>query len=239
MASTPASITHRRMEVGSSAVMAEVFDVSLRDYRLIPVLPTAAKRATVDALRRESGAQLVVNGTFFDEHGRTLGLLQGMDGRSSPLRHADWGVFESTTGGARLVHTDDYVVRDDIEFAVQCGPRVVIDGRVPSLKPQVAQRTALCIGATPTEVHVVVTRGRVDASVLGRWMAEAPAKGGLGCRDALLLDGGPSTQLSARTSEVELDIPGGWPVPNGIGVIARDGPPRRTAPSSPGLPKDR
>lgn len=217
------AIRHRTVAIPETGVDAEVFEFDLRHFRLIAATPAPGiDRATVDTLRREHDAWLMVNGTFFDERGRALGLLQGTGAPLHPLRRADWGVFEvSARRGARLIHTRDYVAREDIEFAVQCGPRVVIDGRVPSLKPQVAQRTALCIRRGPTDLVVLVTRGRVDATPLAKWMAADPVDGGLGCRDALLLDGGPSTQLSARMPGVELDLAGGWPVPNGVGVVPR------------------
>lgn len=225
-ASERPELRHRSLTVAATEVVAEVFEFDLRHFRMIAATPAPGlDRATVATLRREQDAWLMVNGTFFDEQGRPLGLLQGSGPPLQPLRRADWGVFEvSARRGARLIHTRDYVARDDIEFAVQCGPRVVIDGRVPSLKPQVAQRTALCIRRGPTDVAVVVTRGRVDATELATWMAADPATDGLGCRDAVLLDGGPSTQLSARSPGVELDLAGGWPVPNGVGVVPRRRP---------------
>lgn len=216
-------LPHHRVAIGTTGAVAEVFEVDLHHFRLAPALPSAgAKRAMVDTLRREHDAWLAINGTFFDEKGAALGLLQGTGGVLSSLRRADWGVLEITASGeARLVHTRDYKPRAAIEFAVQCGPRIVIDGRVPSLKPQKAQRTALCVTEAPSLVKIAVTRGRVEARAMGEWMAAPESRGGLACRDALMLDGGPSTQLSARTPEVELDLPGGWPVPNGIAVMPR------------------
>ena len=38
----------------------------------------------------------------------------------------------------------------------------------------------------------------------------------LGCRDALNLDGGPSTQLVARLGGLRTEVPGGWGVPNAL-----------------------
>jgi Phosphodiester glycosidase len=40
--------------------------------------------------------------------------------------------------------------------------------------------------------------------------------GGLGCSDALNLDGGPSTQLVAKLPSLTVSVPGGWCVPNAL-----------------------
>ncbi len=212
-------LEHVSMSIGDTRTDAEVFIADLARVRLVALDARTAERtaARVTALREEHDAWLVVNGTFFSHSGEPMGLLRQGDAELNPLRTADWGVFEvDGRGNARLVHTRDYVPAAEVEMAVQCGPRVVIDGSVPSLKPQSAHRTALCIRG-PSEVAVVITRGAVLADAFGAWLAHD-----LGCRDALLLDGGPSTQLSARVGALSMDVHGGWGVPNGIGIIPRE-----------------
>lgn len=59
--------------------------------------------------------------------------------------------------------------------------------------------------------------GSGHARLVHTWLADD-----LGCRDALLLDGGPSTQLSARVGPLSMDVHGGWGVPNGIGIVPRE-----------------
>lgn len=219
----PIGLDHAAMRITTAGVDAEVFIADLTKVRLVALDARASDRsnAWVGTLRSESDAMVVVNGTFFATDGKPLGLLRQDDEELSPLRQADWGVLEvDGTGRVRLVHTKDYVPSAEVEFAVQCGPRVVIEGKVPSLKPQSAHRTALCV-RSDHEVAVLVTRGPVRADALGTWLAAPVSDGGLGCSDALLLDGGPSTQLSARVGPVKLDIRGGWGVPNGVGIVAR------------------
>ena len=212
-------LEHATMSIGDTGAQAEVFIADLTRVRLVALDARTENRtaARVTALREEHDAWLVVNGTFFSHSGEPMGLLRQADTELNPLRSADWGVFEvDGSGHARLVHTRDYVPAAEVEMAVQCGPRVVIDGEVPGLKPQSAHRTALCI-RNPSEVAVVITRGVVLADAFGRWLADD-----LGCRDALLLDGGPSTQLSARVGTLSMDVHGGWGVPNGIGIVPRE-----------------
>jgi len=220
---TPVGLQHQTRRVLGTEVDAEVFIADLRQLRLVALEGRGDGRlgARVDVLRAENDALVAVNGTFFARNGAPLGLLVNDGTELNPLRNADWGVLEvNATGHARLVHTRDYVPSPHAEFAVQCGPRVVIEGTVPRLKPQSADRTALCVRA-PTEVALVVTRGPVQADTLGTWLAAPAEQNGLACTDALLLDGGPSTQLSASAGGLQMELPGGWAVPNGVGLQPR------------------
>ncbi len=219
-------LRHAQVTVTGTSVRAEVFEVDLRRLRLVGLDARTPERsvAAVDDLREEANAHLAVNGTFFDERERPLGLLVDSGKTLSPLRQADWGVFTvDRDGTARLVHTKDFHDDAAIDFAVQCGPRVVIDGTPPRLKPQLARRTGLCI-EDPRTVAVFVVDELVDASALATWLAAAPDTGGLGCTEAVLLDGGPSTQLDVRGGPKHPTIRGGWPVPNGIAVTDRPKP---------------
>jgi uncharacterized protein YigE (DUF2233 family) len=98
---------------------------------------------------------------------------------------------------------------------VQGIPRLVVEGKIPQLKPQLAERTAVCAGGG---VVVLVVSTRAEATALARFLADAPDKGGLGCRDALNLDGGQSTQLVVKLPTLALSLPGGWSVPNALVV---------------------
>lgn len=216
-------LEHATLTIGDTSIAAEVFAASLEDYRLVAVDARRADGRTVapvSTLREESGATVLVNGTFFDREQAPMGLLHQGARELNPLRDADWGVLEQTQrGGARLVHTRDYSPDPTRWFAVQCGPRVVIDGAPPKLKPQSARRTAVCL-RSQNEVLLLVVDASVDASVLAQWMATAQPEG-LACRDAMLLDGGPSTQLSAERGEFSMAVTGGWGVPNAIGFSRR------------------
>lgn len=207
-------------------MVADVFVADLTQVRLIGIDARKEGRvvAEVEVLRAEASADLAINGTFFDEKRRPLGLLVSEGVTLSPLRTADWGVLTVDDDGvAAQVHTRDFRASKAIDFAVQCGPRVVIDGTPPGLKLQVARRTGLCI-QTPTQVALFVVNAPVEANTLAAWLAQPESSGGLGCRDALLLDGGPSSQLDERGGKTHPSIGGGWGVPNAIGVVARRKP---------------
>lgn len=217
-------LLHTRREVAKAGVVADVFVADLTRLRLIGIDARTDGRivAPVDVLRAEADAHVAVNGTFFDGKNRPLGLLTSEGVTRSPLRTADWGVLTvDDTGIAALVHTRDFRAADTIDFAVQCGPRVVIDGMPPGLKLQVARRTGLCIQG-PQQVALFVVGAPVEANTLAAWLARSEAGGGLGCRDAVLLDGGPSSQLDTRQGTTHPSIRGGWGVPNAVGVVTRD-----------------
>lgn len=178
--------------------------------------------ATLDASqwRRRHKSLAAVNGGFFDKSGRSLGLRVANGKRSGSLRTADWGVFYITRRSgkqrANVRHTKDFSRRypklRKVHQAVQCGPRLVVDGRRTDLKPQLARRIGIGV-QRDGRVIIALSDGALP---LQDW-ANLWARGsGLNCLNALNLDGGGSTQLSLKTSKTSQEISGAWPVPDAI-----------------------
>jgi hypothetical protein len=164
---------------------------------------------------RPGAVVAVVNGGFFDENGRSLGLRLTHGDVAVPLRaKVDWGVFYVAAHRARIVHSTDFVARSGIDAAVQVGPRILIDGIVPRLKRQVARRTAVALDRDGRTLTLVIADQPIEAALLGNRLAA------LGFHSALLLDGGPSTQIAAAVGP-RLDIPGGYPVPDLLALVRR------------------
>jgi uncharacterized protein YigE (DUF2233 family) len=206
---------------GGGRVPGHAFRADPRRVR-VAVLDARAggrARASVKDLRGESGAWVVLNGGFFDEKGAPLGLVVSRGALRNPLRRVDWGVFALRGDAPSIVHTKEYVASGDVSEALQVGPRLVVAGRPTQLKPQSSRRSALCVHADG-RVSLVATES-VDARDLARLLAAPEAEGGLACSDALNLDGGPSTQLSARAGDFALEVTGGWPVPNAVAFAPR------------------
>lgn len=217
-------LEHRTLEIPADAggrVDGHAFRADPRRVRVevLDARRADRPRATARELLAESGALVAVNGGFFDEDGAPLGLVVSDRVVRNPLRRVDWGVFAMRGGAASIVHTREYIASPEVQAAVQVGPRLVVGGRPTPLKPQTSRRSAVCVHADG-RVTLLVT-GAVEASDLARFLAAAVAGGGLGCTDALNLDGGPSTQLSARAGEFSLDVGGGWPVPNAVAFLPR------------------
>jgi uncharacterized protein YigE (DUF2233 family) len=206
---------HLRVEAGA----IDLFRFDLEAFRAEVAVPGAGKPATALELRRQAGAVLVVNGGFFDTDGRPLGLRIADGRKVIGLRAVvDWGVLVLRPGRAAIVHSRDYATAaaapPPVTGAIQVGPRIVIGGQVPGLKPQAARRTAVALEPDGRRLTVVVANARLQAADLGRTLA------GLGFKDALMLDGGPSTQLSAAIGDFTRELPGGYAVPDAL-VIRR------------------
>lgn len=158
---------------------------------------------------RQTRARVVVNGGYFDGNGRPMGLRQGKNTASNTLRRADWGVFWIKNGVAHVSHTRDFSASNHPDEAIQCGPRLVVNGKPTDLKPQWARRTGVGIDRSG-RVVLAVSDGELS---LEEWAQLWASPSGLNCPNALNMDGGPSTQLAVAGAG-DLNIEGGWPVPD-------------------------
>ncbi len=194
----------------------EKFSVRVMDSRAFGV-----GRLAIKELAQKTQALAAVNGGFFLPDFRPLGLLI-IDGReANPLRRTDWGIFMIQDNRPRIIHTREYQNAGTISQALQVGPRLVASGRELRMKKQVARRSALGI----TYKDQVILANSEDTEIYAQDLAgifyRRESEAGLECRDALTLDGGPSAQMYADYKDLKIDLPGGWPVPNGIGVFKR------------------
>ena len=193
----------------------------LTRFRADVAVPGAGGPMTAAELRRESGAALVVNGGFFDTDGRSLGLRVASGRQIIKLRAVvDWGVLVIRDGRADIVHSRDFAAAaaasPPMTAAIQVGPRILVDGKPPPLKPQAARRTAVALDPSGRYLTVVVARARIEAGALARLLER------LGFHRALMLDGGPSTQLSTKLGAAfTLDIAGGYAVPDLLLIRSR------------------
>jgi uncharacterized protein YigE (DUF2233 family) len=197
----------------------EQFQVRIMDSRNLGM-----DRMEIKALTRKAQALAGINGGFFLPGYRPLGLLI-VDGKeTNPLRKADWGVFLVQDERPRIIHTTEYQNDGNITQALQVGPRLVVNGRELQMKRQIARRSAL--GVTLKNQVILLTTEDTDvyAQDLAHFFHLPEARGGLECRDAMALDGGPSAQMYAEYKDLRIHIPGGWGVPNGVGVFKRKQP---------------
>jgi uncharacterized protein YigE (DUF2233 family) len=194
-------------------VALHVFSFSPERFELRVLTPQAGTSGDfVRDMARRAGAVLAVNGGFFTPEFAPLGLLVSQGKELNPIRKADWGVFLVRHGQASVVHWRDLKDLAGVEFAIQCGPRLVVDGKPVHVKPHRARRTALGVDARG-RVMVVATEGAVLLSELVDFLI---ARGAV---QALNLDGGTSTQLSSRETDASVEALA--PVANGVGVFPR------------------
>lgn len=183
-------------------------------------------RRRVATIARAPTEAVAVNASFFDEHDRAMGLVVDQGNVLARGRIGSWGALVVENRRARIVSGAELPARAPSSdppggserlrphLVVQGTPRLVIEGEVPKLKEQVAERTVVC--AEGRFVLLIVVTRPIDATRLARFLATPRAQGGAGCTSALNLDGGPSTQLSARLGDVRIEVEGGWGVPNAL-----------------------
>ena len=187
-------------------------DLDVAELRLVPAGDPAARR-TVEQIVAPYPVVVAVNASFFDKEGRAMGLAVD-EGRVMALsRQRNWGALVIDGQRARIMLGAD--IQDHLahRLIVQGVPRLLVGGKVQQLKLQTAERTAVCAEET---VVVLVVSTKAEATAFARFLADPPNKGGLGCWDALNLDGGPSTQLVVKLPALALSLPGGWGVPNAL-----------------------
>jgi phosphodiester glycosidase len=189
-------------------------DLEVAELRLIPAGDPPLRR-TVEQIVAPYPAVVAANASFFDTDGRAMGLAVDQGRVMAPSNRRPWGalVIDGTQG--RIMLGADIQNPLDHRLIVQGIPRLLVAGKAQPLKPQVAERTAVCAGGN---IVVLVVSTRVDATAFARFLADPPDRGGLGCWDALNLDGGPSTQLVVKLPALALSLPGGWAVPNALVV---------------------
>jgi len=209
---------------------------------------------TAQELRQNRGAVAAVNGGFFDGRLVPLGLRIADGEQRFPLRpKADWGVLVLAGRRARIIHTRDYPSlpleteaaeqlpdrpgptrqqdrqngQNGIDGAIQVGPRLLVDGAPTKLRPQLARRTAVALDEHGRELTLVVVPEPADANEVAERLAAA------GFANAMLLDGGPSTQASVELGDAHLEIAGGYPVPDLLAIFPRPAAHRKVNTPSP------
>jgi len=196
--------------------------INLHLFEFKIVRPATGKAASVATMLERTKALAGINGSFFFEDLSPMGLLISEGVQSNGLRKVDWGVFvvHKANKRAQLINTQQWKNGQNVEFAIQTGPRLVVDGKPLTFKDSMARRSALCVLDDHTVV-MLATENAVLMRDLAVFLSQPVPSGGMGCRQALNLDGGSSTHLVIRE-------PGGLPgvsgfdhVPVGIGIFPR------------------
>ena len=237
---------------GSAEVLLLRFDLDHFRAEVVVGKGSPPQRRTAADVRAGRGAVAAVNGGFFDPGVVPLGLRIAGGDQRYPLRpKADWGVLVLGGHRARIVHTREYppaltataasgptppaapaapgTTPAPIDGAIQVGPRVIANGQALKLRPQIARRTAVALDREGRFLTLVVSSDPVEANALTQRLVA------LGFDSALFLDGGPSTQLSLAVGDARAEIPGAYPVPDLLVVLARSAA-RRNAPAPAGRP---
>jgi len=192
-----------------------VFRISLTDNRLALVTAKTLdlKNASADQFAEHSKALLSINGGFFDRQFKPLGLRINNKRLENPLKRISWwGIFYIKNNKPYIANIRHFNPDNDIDFAIQSGPRLIIKKKIPSLKPGYADRSALGITADGKVIILVSTNAAMTTKELAYRLKSPP----LSCTDAINLDGGSSSQIYAHINSFLLNVHGFSNVSDGI-----------------------
>jgi uncharacterized protein YigE (DUF2233 family) len=194
-------------------------DLNKNKLILISAKNLGFKNASADQFAEHSKAFLSINGGFFDHQFNPLGLRITNKKIINPIKRISWwGIFYLKNNKAYISSLNHFDHDPDIEFAIQSGPRLVIKGKIPSLKPGDADRSALGITKEGKIIILVSTNAALSTNKLAHLLKAPP----LSCIDAINLDGGSSSQLYAHIGSFLLNVHGFSNVSDAIVVKRKD-----------------
>lgn len=180
-------------------------DLTKNQLALVTAKTLAVKNASTDQFAAQSNALLSINGGFFDHDFKPLGLRINNKKLENPLKRISWwGIFYVKDNKPYISNISRFNHDEDIDFAIQSGPRLLIKGKIPSLKKGVADRSALGITKDGKVIILVSTNAAMSTKELALLLKAPP----LYCTDAINLDGGSSSQLYAHIDSFQLNVHG-------------------------------
>lgn len=216
-----------KLQVGAGApsgvIHAFRIDPQFYQLKLAFLRDSDLPSATVANLAKTNHAVIATNGGFFSPDLRPLGLRINQGEQKNPLKGTTWwGVFLIKDGKAEIVSQKNYKFDKSIEFAIQSGPRLLTNGKIPTLKGGLDNRTALCITHDQKIILLATENLPISTYDLAKVLRQPSEKGGLGCFNALNLDGGSSTQLYAQINKFRLQVSGFTFVSDAVLVVPRN-----------------
>ncbi|KTC79784.1 hypothetical protein Lche_1804 [Legionella cherrii] len=188
-----------------SHIYAFRIDLNKNKLALVNAKKLSLKNASVDQFAEHSKALLSINGGFFDHEFNPLGLRINNKKLINPLKRISWwGIFYVRNNQAHISSLNHFKHDNHIDFAIQSGPRLLVKGKIPSLKPGIADRSALGITADGRVIILVSTNAAMTTNKLAQLLRSQP----LSCVDAINLDGGSSSQLYAHIGSFLLNVHG-------------------------------
>lgn len=183
------------------------FRINLKYNQLSSLLAKemAVQYAAANEFGQHAQALITINGGFFDRNFKSLGLRISDGKTKSPLKKISWwGIFYIRNERPYISSARQFQADKQISFAVQSGPRLLVNGQIPPLKPGKAERTALGINNDGQVILLVTDNAALSTMELAQLLKSPP----LNCINALNLDGGSSTQLHVQVGDFHLSVHG-------------------------------
>ena len=171
------------------------------------------------------GALAAVNGGYFDEKMKPTGWLVDHSSELAPRAHRQTGGVVALRGAQMWIGPAAKLTFAP-EFAVQNSPRLIEDDGKLGIHTddgKRAARTIMCSAGGKLHLLVALAWSGDGPTLLetAKLAAEDPKNGGLGCRSALNLDGGPSTGIwLPAKANLASSMPRA-PIAYGIAVVPR------------------
>lgn len=166
------------------------------------------KYLTIQSFVRRNNALIGINGGFFSPDWKPLGLRQVNQKTLSKFKPISWwGVALFNNDGLKIISSKEYRPTYNADYAVQSGPRLVINHQVPKLKTAIAERSAICTDGKETLI-IIANNHPVEINHFARILSRPYTENGLACQDALNLDGGSSSQLFSQIQNKKLMLAG-------------------------------
>jgi uncharacterized protein YigE (DUF2233 family) len=209
-------------ETDSANIQAFRFNPNLYKITLARAQDLGMNSANVASLALQNNALIAINGGFFDPTHNALGLRIKDGLQLNPLRRISWwGVFYTVGNRPYITSLQGFGGSKKVDFAIQSGPRLLVNGQIPPLKPGYDARSALAIDANGNIIIAVTENTALTTTDFARLLKTPAAQGGLNCVDALNLDGGSSSQLYAQVDKFRLTVPSFSYVSDAVIVVPR------------------
>ncbi|MFN7098059.1 MAG: phosphodiester glycosidase family protein, partial [Gammaproteobacteria bacterium] len=218
-------LDYTNIPVNSTGGKIHAFKIDLKEYKLslARAQDIGSKSANVITLAIQSGGIIAINGGFFDPFHTPLGLRIENGQLLNPIRPISWwGVFYILNNKhAYITSMKNFTLSPNIDFAIQSGPRLIVNGSTPTLKDDYAARSALCIDRQGNVIIAITESIAITPEVFAGLLRRPTTQNGLGCYNALNLDGGSSSQLYAVIGNFHLMIPSFSNVADAVVVVPR------------------
>lgn len=209
--------------LGDDELDLHVFRIDLRKTNMdVAWVPGGSSAQSV---ARDEEAVLAMNANFFSQSRHALGLLVRSGKQLQGPRKSSWQSIFTVTDDRkpRVVMPSEWPeLRHHALLAVQAGPRLVIHGHTNRVHQSYsAARCGVCIQSDGSLMLFATPQSRkFDMYEIGRIARRAEIDGGLECQEAMLFDGGHSTQVYAESDRRPIRIDGD-PVPAFLFVTPR------------------
>ena len=221
----PGGASVRRAELADNGVSAQLTAIvfSPKSYSLRVVDSGSPGRTKLASALQEAACVAGVNGSYFQEDFRPVGLMVA-DGREiHPFEKAKLLAGVLTVRGARLeiVRSSQFAASSDLRQAVQCGP-MLVEGGHPTAGLNAVRPARRTVAATDGRGRwALIYLSSVTLADAARILVTPGALGDWKPATALNLDGGSSSGLWAAASPEPVSLPEFGHVRNYIGIAPR------------------